>query len=95
MPSADGTVRTRSRLVKRCFTLLRFCDSLEVPRSNIQRTLESSGRAKELEFSNNATTEVNSGRDTTLFPALYNQTKTFQVNTLMKIIISKLRLSKR
>lgn len=58
MPSTDGTVRTRSRLLKRCFTLLRFCDSLRVPRSNIQRTLESSGRTKELEFSNNATTEA-------------------------------------
>ena len=41
---------------KRSFVLLRFCDLLRVPRPNIQRVLESTGRVKELEFPNNSTT---------------------------------------
>ena len=50
--------KTQSRSVKRCFTLLRFCDTLRVSRANVQRTLESSGQSKELEFANNATIEA-------------------------------------
>ena len=48
---------SRSRSMKRCFVLLRFCGHLRVPRAVVHRALENSGRSKELEFSNNATTE--------------------------------------
>ena len=44
-------------IMKRSFrVLLRFCDLLRVPRPNILRVLESTGRVKELEFPNNPST---------------------------------------
>ena len=53
--STSGTKRSRN--MKRSFrVLLRFCDLLRVPRPNIQRVLESTGRVKELEFPNNSST---------------------------------------
>lgn len=51
-----GGPTRRTRSMKRTFVLLRFCDSLRVPRPNIARTIESSGRSIDLEFANNATT---------------------------------------
>ena len=51
----SNQVARRSRSVKRTFVLLRFCDFLRVPRSNVVRALESSGRIKEIEFNNNST----------------------------------------
>ena len=53
MPPRDAT--RRSRTLQRKFVLLRFCDSLRVPRANVLRTLESSGRIKDISFSNDAT----------------------------------------
>ena len=52
--STDRTRRSRS--MKRSFILLRYCDQLKVPRPNIQRVLESSGRVTQLEFPNNSST---------------------------------------
>ena len=56
--STNNETSMRSRAMKRCFVLLRFCDTLKVPRQNVQRVLESSGRSKELEFLNNSTTSA-------------------------------------
>lgn len=46
----------RTRPLKRTFILLRVCDQLMVPRDNIYRALQSSGRVKEIEFFNNSAT---------------------------------------
>lgn len=46
----------RTRPLKRTFILLRVCDQLMVPRDNICRALQSSGRVKEIEFFNNSAT---------------------------------------
>ena len=56
--SPNNDAAKRSRSMKRCFVLLRFCDILKVPRPNVQRVLESSGHCKELEFLNNSTTSA-------------------------------------
>lgn len=37
--------------------MLRWCDSLRVPRTQLARALQSTGRIQELEFSNSATSE--------------------------------------
>ena len=56
--STDNEFTRRSRTMKHCFMLLRFCDTLKVPRLNVQRALESSGRCKEVEFLNKSTTSA-------------------------------------
>ena len=46
----------RTRPLKRTFIFLRFSDQLMVPRDNIYRALQTSGRVKEIEFFNNSAT---------------------------------------
>ena len=55
--SGQSFRRPRSRNVKRTFVLLREDDRTRVPNSSTVRSLEQSGRVKELEFTNNATSE--------------------------------------
>ena len=55
--SEQSSRRPRSRNVKRTFVLLREDDITRVPNSATIRSLEQSGRVKELEFTNNASSE--------------------------------------
>lgn len=57
MANADNSRRPRSRNLKRTFVFLRKDDELRVPGKQQLKNLQDSGREKEIEFSNNATTE--------------------------------------
>ena len=49
--------RRRARNLKRTVVLLRNDDDLRVPEKQKLKTLQDSGRIKEIEFSNNATSQ--------------------------------------
>ena len=55
--SGQDSSRRRARNVKRTVVLLRNGDDLRVPEKQKLKTLQDSGRIKEIEFSNNATSE--------------------------------------
>lgn len=55
--SGQDSSRRRARNVKRTVVLLRNDDDLRVPEKQKLKTLQDSGRIKEIEFSNNATSE--------------------------------------
>lgn len=53
--SGNSKKKTRSRNIKRNFVLLRNDDELRVPRTSTLKNLCDSGRVRDIEFSNNAT----------------------------------------
>lgn len=55
--STSSTRQSRSRNIKRTFVLLRNEDELRVPRASTLKILNDSGRVKDVEFSNNATSQ--------------------------------------
>lgn len=55
--SGQDSSRRRARNVKRTVVLLRNDDDLRVPEKQKLKTLQDSGRIKEIEFCNNATSE--------------------------------------
>lgn len=57
MANEDNSRRPRARNLKRTFVFLRNDDELRVPGKQKLKNLQDSGREKEVEFSNNATTE--------------------------------------
>ena len=54
----DAGTQRRSRTMKRTFIFLRSDDTLEVPKATELHALESSGRIKEIEFTNNSTSQA-------------------------------------
>lgn len=56
MANADNSRRGRARNLKRTFVVLREDDELRVPGKQKLKNLRDSGREKEIEFANNATT---------------------------------------
>ena len=57
MANEDNSRRPRARNLKRTFVFLREDDELRVPGKQKLKNLQDSGREKEIEFSNNATTQ--------------------------------------
>lgn len=57
MSGQDSSRRPRARNVKRTVVLLRNNDELRVPGKQKLKNLQDSGRIKEIDFSNNATSE--------------------------------------
>ena len=57
MSDQDSSRRQRSRNVKRTVVLLRDDDELRVPERQRLKNLQDSDRIKEIEFSNNATSQ--------------------------------------
>lgn len=57
MYDQDSSRRQRSRNVKRTIVLLSDDDELRVPERQRLKNLQDSGRIKEIEFSNNATSQ--------------------------------------
>ena len=57
MANEDNSRQPRARNLKRTFVFLKNNDELRVPGKQRLKNLQDSGREKEIEFSNNATTE--------------------------------------
>lgn len=53
--NTSSTRQSQSRNIKRTFVLLRNDDELRVPRASTLKILNDSGRVKDMDFSNNAT----------------------------------------
>lgn len=70
MANEDNSRRPRARNLKRTFVFLRKDDELRVPGRQKLKNLQDSGREKEIEFSNNATTEHIAETLKNSFPAI-------------------------